>query len=185
MLCWGREGWQHANLFPRFTEIHKTNGLMAMKTWWLVVVAVVIAVSGCAKEETEQKQSLQGANLLRAHTSGTTKNAELDQGPAERAASYLRQRDDVRDVVAVNTGEKLLVAYQIPHLQRWNRKKIEKDIDSRLRNMFPGYDIISSSDLKIFWKTKELKANMGKRHWDGRKVNREIGRIKALSKEQT
>lgn len=185
MLCWGREGWQHANLFPRFTEIHKTNGLMAMKTWWLVVVAVVIAVSGCAKEETEQKQSLQGANLLRAHTSGTTKNAELDQGPAERAASYLRQRDDVRDVVAVNTGEKLLVAYQIPHLQRWNRKKIEKDVEDRLRDMFPGYQVVSSSDLKIFWKTQQLKTKMVNKRWDQREVNREIGRIEKLSKEQT
>ncbi|MED0654418.1 YhcN/YlaJ family sporulation lipoprotein [Anoxybacillus geothermalis] len=156
-----------------------------MKTWWLVVVAVVIAVSGCAKEETEQKQSLQGANLLRAHTSGTTKNAELDQGPAERAASYLRQRDDVRDVVAVNTGEKLLVAYQIPHLQRWNRKKIEKDVEDRLRDMFPGYQVVSSSDLKIFWKTQQLKTKMVNKRWDQREVNREIGRIEKLSKEQT
>ncbi|KZM58607.1 sporulation protein [Geobacillus stearothermophilus] len=158
---------------------------MAMKTWWLVVAAAVIAASGCAKEETEQKQSLQGANLLRTHTSGTAKNAELDQGPAERAASYLRQRDDVRDVVAVNTGEKLLVAYQIPHLQRWNRKKIEKDVEDRLRDMFPGYQVVSSSDLKIFWKTQQLKTKMVNKRWDQREVNREIGRIEKLSKEQT
>ncbi|MFC0298906.1 YhcN/YlaJ family sporulation lipoprotein [Geobacillus jurassicus] len=158
---------------------------MEMKKWWLAAVAAIIATSGCAKEETEQKQSLQRANLLRTHTSGTAKHAELNQGPAERAVAYLRQRDDVRDVVAVNSGDRLLVAYQIPHMKRWSRKQIEKDIDHKLRDMFPGYDVVSSSDLKIFWKTKELKANMDNPRWDERKFNQEIRRIEKLSKEQT
>ncbi|WP_031405004.1 YhcN/YlaJ family sporulation lipoprotein [Geobacillus vulcani] len=158
---------------------------MKMKKWWLTAVVVMIAVGGCAKEETEQKQSLQGANLLKTQTSGTAKHAELNQGPAERAARYLRGRDDVRDVVAVNSGDRLLVAYQIPHMKRWSRKQIEKDIDQKLRGMFPGYNVVSSSDLKIFWKTKQLKANMDHRRWDERKVNREMGRIEKLSKEQT
>ncbi|KJE28574.1 YhcN/YlaJ family sporulation lipoprotein [Geobacillus thermoleovorans] len=158
---------------------------MEMKKWWLAAVAAIIATSGCAKEETEQKQSLQGANLLRTHTSGTAKHAELNQGPAERAVSYLRGRNDVRDVVAVNSGDRLLVAYQIPHMKRWNRKQIEKDIDQKLRGMFPGCHVISSSDLKIFWKTKQLKTNMDHQRWDERKVNREIRRIEKLSNEQT
>ncbi|MGG4404930.1 YhcN/YlaJ family sporulation lipoprotein [Geobacillus stearothermophilus] len=158
---------------------------MKMKKWWLAAVVAMIAVGGCAKEETEQKQSLQGASLLRTQTSGTAKHAELNQGPAERAASYLRGRDDVRDVVAVNSVDRLLIAYQIPHMKRWSRKQIEKDIDQKLRDLFPGYDVVSSSDLKIFWKTKELKANMDNRRWDERKVNREIKRIEKLSKEQT
>ncbi|KYD24400.1 YhcN/YlaJ family sporulation lipoprotein [Geobacillus icigianus] len=156
-----------------------------MKRWWLAAVAIWLAASGCAKEETEQKQSLQGADWMRAQTFGTAKGAVLDQGPAERAVASLRQRDDVREVVAVNSGERLLVAYQIPHLKRWKRKKIEKEIAERLRIMFPGYDVISSSDLKIFWKTKDLKTKMEKKRWDERDLQREIGRIEKLSKEQT
>ncbi|BBW97051.1 hypothetical protein GsuE55_18840 [Geobacillus subterraneus] len=148
-------------------------------------MAIWLAASGCAKEETEQKQSLQGADWMRAQTFGTAKGAVLDQGPAERAVASLRQRDDVREVVAVNSGERLLVAYQIPHLKRWKRKKIEKEIAERLRIMFPGYDVISSSDLKIFWKTKDLKTKMEKKRWDERDLQREIGRIEKLSKEQT
>lgn len=148
-------------------------------------MAAFMVVSGCAKEETEQKQSLQGADLMRAQTSGTAKGARLDQGPAERAAAYLRQRRDIRDVVVVNSGDRLLVAYQIPHMQRWNRKKIEKDVEDRLRDMFPGYQVVSSSDLKIFWKTQQLKTKMVNKRWDQREVNREIGRIEKLSKEQT
>ncbi|AMX85232.1 sporulation protein [Geobacillus subterraneus] len=158
---------------------------MTMKQWWLAAMAAFMVVSGCAKEETEQKQSLQGADLMRAQTSGTAKGARLDQGPAERAAAYLRQRRDIRDVVVVNSGDRLLVAYQIPHMQRWNRKKIEKDVEDRLRDMFPGYQVVSSSDLKIFWKTQQLKTKMVNKRWDQREVNREIGRIEKLSKEQT
>ncbi|ABO66112.1 YhcN/YlaJ family sporulation lipoprotein [Geobacillus thermodenitrificans] len=158
---------------------------MAMKQWWLVVMAALMVASGCAKEETEQKQSLQGTNLMRSQTSGTAKGTKLDQGPAERAADYLRRREDIRDVVVVNSGDRLLVAYQIPHMQRWNRKKIEKDVEGRLRDMFPGYKVISSSDLKIFWKTQQLKTKMSNKSLDQREVNREIGRIEKLSKEQT
>ncbi|MGZ0084886.1 YhcN/YlaJ family sporulation lipoprotein [Caldibacillus thermoamylovorans] len=156
-----------------------------MKRWWLAAVAVWLAASGCAKEETEQKQSLQGADWIRAQTSGTAKGAVLDQGPAERAVASLRRRDDVREVVAVNSGERLLVAYQIPHLKRWKRKEIEKEIAERLCAMFPGYDVVSSSDLKIFWKTKDLKTKMEKKRWNERDLQREIGRIEKLSKEQT
>jgi len=148
-------------------------------------MAALMVASGCAKEETEQKQSLQGAELMRAQTSGTAKGAKLDQGPAERAAAYLRRRGDIRDVVAVNSGDRLLVAYQIPHMQRWNRKTIEKDIESKLRDMFPGYQVVSSSDLKIFWKTQQLKTRMVNKRWNQRDVNQEIERIEKLSKEQT
>jgi hypothetical protein len=161
------------------------NGLMNMRKWLLMALAVSIAMGGCAKENGVKQQSMQGTNLIRTNTDGTAKRTDVDQRPAERAVAYVRSRDDIKDVVAVNTSKKLLVAYQIKQMHRFFRKKIEKDIHEQLKQLFPGYQVITSSDLKIFWKTEELKGKMGNQAWDEEKVNKQIKKIKQLSEDQT
>jgi hypothetical protein len=159
------------------------NGLMMMRKWLLMVLVIGIVMGGCAKEKGVKQQSIQGTNLIRTNTDGTAKRANIDQRPAERAVAYVRSRDDIKDAVAVSTSKKLLVAYQIKHMNRFYRKQIEKEINSKLKQLFPDYQIISSSDLKIFWKTKELVDNLGNKKWDETKTDKQIEKIKRLSED--
>ncbi|KYD10543.1 YhcN/YlaJ family sporulation lipoprotein [Saccharococcus caldoxylosilyticus] len=156
---------------------------MNMRKWLLIALAIVMVMGGCAKEKGVKQQSMQGTNLIRTNTDGTAKRASIDQRPAERAVAYVRSRDDIKDAVAVNTRKKLLVAYQIKHMDRFYRKQIEKEIHDHLKRLFPDYQIISSSDLKIFWKTKELVDNLENKKWDETKTNKQIQKIKRLSED--
>ncbi|MFC4184241.1 YhcN/YlaJ family sporulation lipoprotein [Saccharococcus thermophilus] len=156
---------------------------MNMRKWLLMALAVSIAMGGCAKENGVKQQSMQGTNLIHTNTDGTAKRTNIDQRPAERAVAYVRSRDDIKDAVAVNTSKKLLVAYQIKHMNRFYRKQIEKEIHDQLKHLFPDYQIVSSSDLKIFWKTKELVDNLENKKWDETKANKQIEKIKRLSED--
>ncbi|KHF30563.1 Sporulation lipoprotein YhcN/YlaJ (Spore_YhcN_YlaJ) [Anoxybacillus sp. BCO1] len=71
----------------------------------------------------------------------------------------LKARRDVKDAVAVEANGRLLVAYQVKHMQRFRMKAIEKNIARTLNDTFDK-QVIASHDLKIFWKTKALKEKM-------------------------
>jgi tetraacyldisaccharide-1-P 4'-kinase len=159
------------------------NGLMNMRKWLLMALAIGIVMGGCAKENGVKQQSMRGTNLIRTNTDGTAKHANIDQLPAEQAVAYVRSRDDIKDAVAVNTSKKLLVAYQIKHMDRFYRKQIEKEIHDQLKRLFPDHQITSSSDLKIFWKTRELVDDLENNNWDEAKTNKQIEKIKRLSED--
>uniref|UniRef100_C5D7B5 Sporulation protein n=1 Tax=Geobacillus sp. (strain WCH70) TaxID=471223 RepID=C5D7B5_GEOSW len=150
----------------------------------MMTIVIGILMGGCANENKVKQQSMQGSDLMEINTNGA-QQAAINQQAAEQAVAHLKERDDIKNVIAVNTSNKLLVAYQIKHMHRFYRKQIEKEIDRQLIRLFPNYQIVSSSDLKIFWKTEELRGKLGNKKWNERKVDQQIEKIKQLSEELT
>lgn len=157
---------------------------MRMRKWLMMTIVIGILMGGCANENKVKQQSMQGSDLMEINTNGA-QQAAINQQAAEQAVAHLKERDDIKNVIAVNTSNKLLVAYQIKHMHRFYRKQIEKEIDRQLIRLFPNYQIVSSSDLKIFWKTEELRGKLGNKKWNERKVDQQIEKIKQLSEELT
>ncbi|BDG48360.1 hypothetical protein PspKH34_29210 [Parageobacillus sp. KH3-4] len=122
---------------------------------------------------------------MKTNTNGAIQPNNMNQQTAERAVALIKARDDIKDAVAVNTSKKLLVAYQIKHMHRFYRKQIEKEIERQLIRLFPNYQTVSSSDLKIFWKTEELREKLGNKNWNEQKVDQQIEKIRQLSEERT
>ncbi|GGJ76929.1 hypothetical protein GCM10008982_27830 [Anoxybacillus voinovskiensis] len=140
---------------------------------------------GCAREPGVKKQSLQGKNMIQLSTDGTAKTAEIRQSVAEQAVAQIKQRDDIRDAVAVSTDKKLLLAYQVKQMARFRMKQIAKDIQQQLERLFPDHEVTTSGDLKLFWKTDELRGKIEKDRLSERQMNREIDELKRLSEERT
>lgn len=97
----------------------------------------------------------------------------------------MKARKEIRDAVAVNTKNKLLLAYQVKQMDRFRMRQIEKDVKQQLELLFPDHDIIVSSDLKLFWKTDELRGKMQKDDMDERKLDKQIEKLKKLREERT
>ncbi|ALF09859.1 sporulation protein [Parageobacillus thermoglucosidasius] len=158
---------------------------MSMRKWLFATIVICVWISGCAKEREVKQQSLQGSGFMKTNTNGDMQPDHINQQTAEQAAARIKAREDIKDAVAVNTSKKLLVAYQIKHMHRFYRKQIEKEIDRQLMHLFPNYQIVSSSDLKIFWKTKELRGKIGNKDWNEKKADQQIEKIRQLSEERT
>ena len=155
-----------------------------MKKVLLIVTLAVGVISGCTNEEKEQQQSLQNANLLRTGT-GHAAQTLLDQSVARKAAKRVEKMREIKDAIAVNTNEKLLLAYQVKQMQRFRLKQIEKDVRKELKKQFPNHDIIISSDIKLFWKTEELIEKMEKKDMSEKEIDKEIDKIEKLGNELT
>ncbi|RAK15344.1 sporulation lipoprotein YhcN/YlaJ [Anoxybacillus vitaminiphilus] len=149
-----------------------------------LVLFIFSILFGCAKEKENQQQSLQNFNITRTSTKETA-DAHLNQTAAKQAVQRISQKREVKDVVAVNTKKKLLLAYQVKHLQRFRMKQIEKEVKEELENLFPDYDVIISSDMKLFWKTEELKRKLSKDGINEKEVNKQIKKLEKLSNELT
>lgn len=148
---------------------------------WLVLISVFFLMS-CAHEQKEQQQSLQQENITNVSHNGSAKRS--DQQHAEKAVQMLRERQDVKDAVAVEANGRLLVAYQVKHLHRFRMKQIEKDVRNMLNDAFDE-KVIASHDLKIFWKTKALKEKIETKNMSEKEIEKEVTIIQKLSEEQT
>ncbi|WP_044748647.1 YhcN/YlaJ family sporulation lipoprotein [Bacillus alveayuensis] len=148
------------------------------------VLLVFSILFGCAKEKENQQQSLQNFNITKTSTKETA-DANLNQSVAKQAVQRISKKREIKDVVAVNTKKKLLLAYQVKHLQRFRMKQIEKNIQKELEKIFPHHDVVISSDLKLFWKTEELRRKLNKDGIDEKEVNKQIKKLEKLSNELT
>ncbi|WP_181537948.1 YhcN/YlaJ family sporulation lipoprotein [[Anoxybacillus] calidus] len=153
-----------------------------MKKWFLAFFIIGI-LFGCAKEKENQQQSLQNFNITKSSTKETA-DANLNQSVAKQAVQKIREKREIKDVVAVNTKKKLLLAYQVKHMQRFRMKQIRKDVKEELENLFPDYDIILSSDIKLFWKTEELRRKLSKDGMDEKEIDKQIEKLEKLSNEK-
>ncbi|SFA58399.1 Sporulation lipoprotein YhcN/YlaJ (Spore_YhcN_YlaJ) [Anoxybacillus pushchinoensis] len=148
----------------------------------LLVMILFFFIISCAHEPKEQKQSLQNENITNVSHDGSAKRS--DQQHAEKAVQMLKERQDVKDAVAVEANGRLLVAYQVKHMQRFRMKAIEKNIERTLNDTFDK-QVIASHDLKIFWKTKALKEKMETKRMSEKEIEKEMTVIQKLSEEQT
>ncbi|MCZ0756170.1 YhcN/YlaJ family sporulation lipoprotein [Anoxybacillus sp. J5B_2022] len=149
------------------------------------IIIIGFVLLGCAREPGVQKQSLQGENMISLSTDGTARSHEESQSVAEQAVKQVKARNEIRDAVAVSTNRKLLLAYQVKQMDRFRMKQIAKDIQQQLELLFPDHDVTISSDLKLFWKTDELRGKIEKDHMSERKINQQINQLKRLSEERT
>ncbi|MBA2874964.1 YhcN/YlaJ family sporulation lipoprotein [Thermaerobacillus caldiproteolyticus] len=156
-----------------------------MRKYVTMLMVVTLLIVGCAREKEIKQQSLQGTNMIKTNRDGTAYSYKVNQSIAKQAVQHIKARKEVRDAVAVNTSKKLLVAYQVKHMHRFRMKQIKKDIEQQLKQLFPNHKIIVSSDLKIFWKTNELRDKINKDGMNEKQINKQIKKLKKLSEELT
>ncbi|MBB5325519.1 hypothetical protein HNQ34_002620 [Anoxybacillus tepidamans] len=149
------------------------------------MMIIGLLLLGCAREPEVKKQSIQGKNMIQLSTDGTAHSNAVSQSVAQQAVEQVKARKEIRDAVAVNTKNKLLLAYQVKQMDRFRMRQIEKDVKQQLELLFPDHDIIVSSDLKLFWKTDELRGKIQKDDMNERKLDKQIEKLKKLSEERT
>ena len=141
------------------------------------IAALVFAsllAAGCQQEA----RGMGSSNIV--HTSSSHERDQQVETAAEEnlKKSFLQ----IKDVVAVEGRDHLLVAYQIAHFDRFRSKEIEGKIQKALEKKFPSYKVISSGDLKIFWETQKLAKNEKK--LSEKKMKEKILSLKKLKDEQ-
>lgn len=146
---------------------------MIKRTAGLIFASLLAA--GCQQEA----RGMDSPNIV--HTSSSRENNQQVETAAEE--SLKNSFSQIKDVVAVEGGDHLLIAYQLAHFDRFRSKEIEGKVQKALEKKFPNYDVILSGDLKIFWETQKLAKN--EKNLSEKKMKEKILNLKKLKEEQT
>ncbi len=123
--------------------------------------------------------------MIKLNSDGAAQLGPVDQSVARQAVERIRAKKEIHDAVALNTNKKLLLAYQIKQMSRFRKQQIDQEVAKQLKKQFPDYQIVTSGDLKLFWKTNELRQRMQKDAINERELNQQIEKLKKLSEERT
>lgn len=135
----------------------------------LMVIGVCTACNGNNDQDTNDSQV----------------SMPISQTVANKASENVRMEEEVSDVMAVNTDKDILVAIKVKQFDRFQLKKIEKNIKSDLEKRYPNYSILVSADQKMHFELAKLDEKLQKNTLSMKNLKKDTKKIKSLMKEQS
>jgi hypothetical protein len=120
----------------------------------LMLIVSVFLMSSCSQGQNEKDSQLALMKTTNPNPTVTEKNEGQDK--AEKIEKEVESLDEIYDVAVVKGKKDTLVVYKVKHMQRFNMKKIEKELNKTLEKKYPKENITVSSDYKIFLEAVRL-----------------------------
>ncbi|MFC4409478.1 hypothetical protein ACFOZY_03390 [Chungangia koreensis] len=129
----------------------------------LIMVMLTVILSACSND---------GAFNIKS-----AENAELQR---DELLTILKSEDRLSDAVGYIIDGHLVAAGKVKQFSKFNKAKIEAELQKEIEQAFPEHKVIFSTDLKIFWEIEELKESDSEK-----KMRKRLQEIQSLSKEET
>jgi hypothetical protein len=119
----------------------------------LMLLLSIFLMSSCSQGQNEKDSQLA---LMKTTNPNPTVTENKGQDKAEKIEKEVESFDEIYDVAVVKGKRDTLVVYKVKHMQRFNMKKIEKDLNKTLEKKYPKENFTVSSDYKIFLEAVRL-----------------------------
>lgn len=144
-------------------------------TYILLIIMMVTGCSGTNENSTEKQQNITDVSFKNSH----------NQSVAEKVTQLLKDEEVVENAKTVNSDKELLVAVKINHMDRFRLKEINQRLKKKVKEEYPDYKVMLSTDQKIFLELDKLENKIKADQLGKKKLEKEMNRIKSLSKELT
>ncbi|MGG2063584.1 MULTISPECIES: YhcN/YlaJ family sporulation lipoprotein [unclassified Bacillus (in: firmicutes)] len=124
------------------------------------------------KQESTQKRNKTDAKLTKVNIES------IDQSAANEAKNKILAMDEILEVKAVNFNNELYVAVKPKHRERFQLKKLRKEIKQTLKKMYPNVKIYVSTDKKIFTLLDKLDTKIKNKELDKEEVKKQLKIVK-------
>ncbi|MGG3798797.1 YhcN/YlaJ family sporulation lipoprotein [Metabacillus fastidiosus] len=144
----------------------------------IYIFFLVIVMAGCSgmhKNEEANKSNVTDVSFKNSH----------DQSVTEKMKQLLENEEEVKNIRAVNSDKELLIAAEINHMDRFRLKEIQQKLEKKVKKQYADYKVTISTDKKIFLELEQLENKMRTKKLSKKKFEKEMNRIKNLSKETT
>ncbi|MED4452282.1 YhcN/YlaJ family sporulation lipoprotein [Metabacillus fastidiosus] len=144
----------------------------------IYIFFLVIVIAGCSgmhKNEEANKSNVTDVSFKNSH----------DQSVTEKMKQLLENEEEVKNIRAVNSDKELLIAAEINHMDRFRLKEIQQKLEKKVKKQYEDYKVTISTDKKIFLELEQLENKMRTENLSKKKFEKEMNRIKNLSKETT
>lgn len=120
----------------------------------LMLFVSIFLMSSCSQGPNEKDSQLALMKTTNPNPTVTEKNKGQDK--VEKIEKEVESFDEIYDVAVVKGKKDTLVVYKVKHMQRFNMKEIEKDLNKTLEKKYPKENFTVSSDYKIFLEAVRL-----------------------------
>lgn len=120
----------------------------------LMLFVSIFLMSSCSQGPNEKDSQLALMKTVNPNPTVTEKNKGQDK--VEKIEKEVESFDEIYDVAVVKGKKDTLVVYKVKHMQRFNMKEIEKDLNKTLEKKYPKENFTVSSDYKIFLEAVRL-----------------------------
>src|SRR5690625_916582 len=151
---------------------------------WLFIIIFIAVIAGCNTNESVLEPAgtpNNDINLMKI-----SKENRLDQHISNQAKDSMRKYAEITTAKAVNTDQKMLMAVEVDHNERFNLAKIRNQLQKEIEEQFSHITVEFSTDKKIIIELDKLKKQIQKDStYSPQKLEKELDKLTGLSKEQT
>ncbi|HEY9577900.1 MAG TPA: YhcN/YlaJ family sporulation lipoprotein [Pseudobacillus sp.] len=146
----------------------------------IYALAAVILV-GCGFQEEREDSRL----ALLKTTNPEPIQIEKNGASVEKIRKEVEKVQEIYDAAVIKGDHNILVAYKVRHLDRFQMKKIEKNLKERLEKEYKQEKFIVSSDYKIFLEAVRLREDIDAGKTTNKKADKRLHQIIKLKQEMT
>src|SRR5690625_1778042 len=151
---------------------------------WLLIVSMIAIITGCNTDDSVLEPTGTPNNDI--DLMKISENHQLDQHISNQAKDSMRKYAEVTAAKAVNTDEKMLMAIEVEHNERFNLTSIQKQLQKEIEEQFPHIKVEFSTDKKIILELDKLEKKIQKDNtYSQKKLKKEMDKLINQSKEQT
>ena len=144
-------------------------------------ILLLLLLAGCGGQDSSTNPSNDHADFIQL----STNEAPIEQQESNQAKALLGKQDGLTHVYAVNSDKKMIVAFEIEHLKRFQLKDYEKKITKQIKKEFPNMEVTISTDKKIVIEVDQLEQKMNSDSMSKKELDKELKKLIKLSKEKT
>lgn len=102
----------------------------------------------------------------------------IDQSIANQAKDQIFNMEEVIDVKAINFDNELYVAAKPEHHERFQLKKLKKEMKQTLKKTYPNLKVYVSMDKKIFMLLDKLETKIKNKEADKKEIKKQLKVVK-------
>lgn len=125
-----------------------------------------------ANEKEEHKATKEDTKLKQVSMES------VDQSVANQAKDTIFNMEEMIDVKAVNLDNELYVAAKPEHHERFQLKKLKKEMKQTLEKKYPNFKIYVSTDKKIFMLLDKLETKIKNKEADKKEIKKQLKVVK-------
>jgi len=144
-------------------------------TKFLSLALILIVLFGCSNSNNATKADLRNVS-----------DSNLDQTDSIKAKENLSSYKELTEVHAINTKDKLFVAFDVLHRDRFSMEEIESRAKNDLKELFPDKEIEVSTDRKLVMEAQKSEKRLTDQKTENtKKLNSEIDKLFKLAHKKT
>lgn len=150
-----------------------------VKFIFLVMVLVLLLAACNNNSTTDPSQGDDGMDITKLSNESIT-----SQKPSNQAKDILRKHEEITVIKAINTREKLLIAIEIEHHERFTLAQLRDEYTKEMKDKFKDMKIELSTDKKISIELEKLEQQINEGSLSNKQLEKKVDKLIKLAKDQ-